>query len=598
MAGRTTLGQLREQAQPWLSRPARRPAEEPVVDSPDRADLAVWDKIRSESALLRTLESRLAKDYGVEGLVGDLWMAAYARSPQLLAPDEVTPRQRSRRAVAAAMLGTAEHRELRETSVGDAYASALAVLSMGTDLQLMLGTLDKDKAARAERHARRETDRCAKDVRARFKDAQASAAEHDADDEGSGSGGDLAGADADRDDASPGDAGEAGSDGAGEPADGPVEQGPEDMIVPRPEAVDLQRAVMEAQAAEQDEATALAALAALGEGDEAGEQASMTIRATAREALAAAAEEVAAHESAMTAWGLGTQVQERLDPDARLKLAEELNTRKLKMFAELIGRFAQLAQAQRARRVEHARGEYVGVSIGDDLGSLIPAELVNLAVPALRASFAARYAEQQLMIYEQRGDEHEGQGAIIACVDVSGSMGSGYGTGYTAEAYAKAMALALLDQARAARPVRECVVILFAGTVTDVFRFPADRPVDPLDRVRLAAAPLAGGTQFTEPLQHAVRLLDEEFNAVGRQRGDIVFITDGHCWLREEFLEWWHAEKKRLGFRCFGVQVENRHYQSDADEAAARVLGLFCDDARAITDFSDTHATADIYRAV
>ncbi len=69
-------------------------------------------------------------------------------------------------------------------------------------------------------------------------------------------------------------------------------------------------------------------------------------------------------------------------------------------------------------------GELVGIETGDDLGRLIPGELASLGVPAMRAVFAARYAEQRLFVYEQRGEAEAGQGAIICCVDWSGSMGA------------------------------------------------------------------------------------------------------------------------------------------------------------------------------
>ena len=64
---------------------------------------------------------------------------------------------------------------------------------------------------------------------------------------------------------------------------------------------------------------------------------------------------------------------------------------RLARFADLIGRFRQMAAGERARKVEQAPGELVGVTLGDDLARLIPAEATNLGVPALRGVFAARY---------------------------------------------------------------------------------------------------------------------------------------------------------------------------------------------------------------
>jgi uncharacterized protein with von Willebrand factor type A (vWA) domain len=65
-------------------------------------------------------------------------------------------------------------------------------------------------------------------------------------------------------------------------------------------------------------------------------------------------------------------------------------------WAELIGRFRQMATAERARKTEHAVGGLVGSTLDDDLGALIPSELASLGVPAQRGVFAARHAEQRL----------------------------------------------------------------------------------------------------------------------------------------------------------------------------------------------------------
>jgi hypothetical protein len=51
-----------------------------------------------------------------------------------------------------------------------------------------------------------------------------------------------------------------------------------------------------------------------------------------------------------------------------------------------------MANGERARKVENAAGELVGVTLGNDLSRVIPSELANLGLPELRAVFAVRYA--------------------------------------------------------------------------------------------------------------------------------------------------------------------------------------------------------------
>ena len=257
----------------------------------------------------------------------------------------------------------------------------------------------------------------------------------------------------------------------------------------------------------------------------------------------------------MAAWGVGPGELQRMDFEARRRLAERLRTGRMARFIDLIGRFRQMAEGQRARRMENVPGELVGIELGDDLGRLIPSELASLALEVTRPVFIARYAEQRLFVYEQRGETEAGQGAIICCVDCSGSMGCMVpGTGLSGEAWAKACALAMLDQARTAK--RDFAGILFssAGEIK-VFRFPASEPVRIGQVFDFAEFFWGGGTNFEEPLGTAAQLLEAEFNDDGAMRGDIAIVTDGICGVSEEWTRAWDEGKAALGFRLFGIQV-------------------------------------------
>lgn len=536
----SSLSSLRTAAEPWLDRPRDHRRARRVVDTADRSDLLVLDQISTDCTALARLDRDLNTHYGASGLVEDLWMAAYCRTPELADATEIEPAQRANRAIAAAMLGTPEHTELRHLTVGDPYAAAMAVLAQGPALRRMLRDLDNNGAQRQANQAAQAAEQAATRVDRAY-DAAADSVDDDPDAE-----------------------------------------------VDRPRTVDVQRAITEAQAADQD---AVSADDALAEQHPSGDLAAAIVRAAARKAAIDAAEELLEEAGAMQAWGIGQGTRERMNADERMRLAAKLRGSKLARFAELIGRFRQLAMAQRSRRVEHAKGEYVGVTLGDDLSALVPSELTALAVPALRAQFLARYADRQLMVYEQRGVEHEAQGAIIACVDCSSSMLIQTDEGISGEAYAKALALALLDQALEATPTREFAAILFDDEALPALRFPADQPVSLDDKLTLAELFTGGGTDFQPPLDAAMTLLEAEYNTTGKRKADIVFITDGSAELDEKWLESYRETKKRLGFRTFGVTIG--WWAEDARE----VLDQFCDDVRSIDDL-DPHSTADLFRAI
>ncbi|MFD5320002.1 VWA domain-containing protein [Streptomyces sp. NPDC127098] len=316
------------------------------------------------------------------------------------------------------------------------------------------------------------------------------------------------------------------------------------------------------------------------------------IRAEARNAAARAAVAVREEAALMRAWGIGPGELERMPFEQRARLAERLRTGRLARWAELIGRFRQMADGERARRVENATGELVGVTLGDDLARVIPAELANLGLPGLRAVFAARYAAGELMLYESQGERATGQGAVIACVDTSHSMYEAGPGGVTREAWAKACALALLDQARRAR--RDFVGILFSSADRiRIFRFPADQPAGVAPVLDFAETFLGGGTSYQTPLSAAAELLAEEFDDAARARGDIVLITDDECDVTEEWTRGWHEAKRRLGFRLFGVAVG-----APCAAEAGSVLETLCDNLRSVEDLTDVHAAADLFRVI
>lgn len=540
----TQLSELQAAAASWTRPPA------PLVHTDDQADLAVWEQIADECTALGEVDTALTSRYGIPGVARDLWLAAYARNPQLLEVSEVEESRRPARAILAGQLGSPEHRDLRRLSTGDPFAAAMAVLAQTAAVRGMLEKLDKtpqntagQRAQAKLRQARREETAAAAALR-QVLDAAAESVEGD--------------------------------------PDGEVDQ---------PRVVDVQRAIADADGAAADAAAAAQAAQEAGAGEDSDGLDGARVRAAARAAAAHAENVLVAQAAAATRWGVEPGQLERLDADERMRLAEKLRNGKLAEFAQLIGRFRQMATAQRSRRVEHAKGEYVGVTLGDDLASLVPDELVALAVPALRAQFAIRYADRQLMVYDQRGVEHDAQGAIIAVIDCSISMTNYDDHGITGEAYAKAIALALLDSARAATPPRAFAAILFASEPCEPIVFPSDRPVDLTDQVRLAETFPGGGTVFPPALDAAAALLDAEFNATGRAKADIVIITDGAAELDPVWIAAWKQRRHRLGFRAFAVSIGDW-----ADEPAD--LDAICDDVRRIEDLDDTHATADLFRTI
>ncbi|MFF1380638.1 VWA domain-containing protein [Streptomyces sp. NPDC058308] len=533
-----TLDELASRGGKWLGLSTATAGRHTAAVVADRFELITWRDTYEQSAALRELTEELSErhDYST-GLLTDTFLAAYKVNPRLRDRTEMDPSRLVNHHVMTVLLASPEFAELHRETSGDPYAAAMAVLAQAAALRRLL-----ERSRQAQDQAE-----------------QAKKAQQDADDAAN-------------------DVGEALQRAAdGSDADGSV---------PAPAADAARQAIEAAEAAESaaQQAAEAAAQALAGAAPELG--------AGMRNATAKAAAAVRGEAELMRAWGIGPGELERMPFDRRARLAERLRTSRLAQWAELIGRFRQMADGERARKVENTTGELVGVTLGDDLSRVIPSELANLGLPGLRAVFAARYAAGELMLYDSQAEQSAGKGAVIACVDTSHSMYVEGPGGVTREAWAKACALALLDQARHAK--RDFVGILFAAAdKLQVFRFPAGRPVDVARVLDFAETFLGGGTSYQRPLTAAGELLEEEFDAAARTRGDIVMITDDECDVTKEWMRGWNEAKDRLGFRVFGVAVG-----APRAAAADSVLEALCDNLRCVEDFLDVHAAADLFRVI
>ncbi|MFH8484837.1 VWA domain-containing protein [Streptomyces longisporoflavus] len=533
-----TLDDLAGRGGKWLGLSAATPERHTAAVVADRFEQIAWRDTYAQSAGLRELAEELAARHAcAPDLLTDVFLAAYKVSPRLREHADMSPSRLLNHHIMTALMESPEFDELRRETVGDPYAAAMAVLAQTAALRGMLERL-RDAQDRAER----------------ARQVQQGA--------------------------------EGAADAVGEALRQAAEAADEDGAVPAADADAVHRAITAAEAGE------AAARQAAGEAARALSPATHVIRSGAREAATKAAEAVRQEATLMKAWGVGPGELERMPFDERARLAERLRTGRLSRWAELIGRFRQMAEGERARKVENAVGELVGVTLGNDLSRVIPSELANLGLPELRAVFAARYAAGELMLYDIQGEQTTGKGAIIACVDTSHSMYVAGPGGITREAWAKACALALLDQARRAK--RDFVGILFAAAdKLQVFRFPADQPAGITQLLDFAETFLGGGTSYQRPLTAAAELLKEEFDDNARTRGDIVLLTDDECDVTEEWTRGWNDAKHQLGFRVFGLAI-------GAPRAAdtGSVLEALCDNLRSVEDLTDVHVAADLFRVI
>ena len=257
----------------------------------------------------------------------------------------------------------------------------------------------------------------------------------------------------------------------------------------------------------------------------------------------AAAEKAEEVQSILSAWGDGAGGMERSEVNAAL-LETVRKSDALKDISRYLGRFREIFTQGKKNGYAYGRGEKYTLELGNDLSRALTSELAMLSSPVMTPLFLRKYQRKQIKQYRRREPIRKGAGDIICCLDESDS------TRGDNAAWGKAVALTLLDIA--ADGGRSFALIHFSGAgglAADVFR-PGEYTA--ADKLAAAERFLGGGTDFKPPLREAVALMETG----GFENADVVFITDGECWLPEDFTEQLRAKQAELGFSVTGILLD------------------------------------------
>lgn len=356
---------------------------------------------------------------------------------------------------------------------------------------------------------------------------------------------------------------------------------------------DLQDAIDAAQQAQQDmqdalqgaeqaqgsgqgqDAAAAALQAALDASDaaqQAGQEAVDGTMEQMRQSVREAREDIREEKDAMNGWGVDPGQLQQMSYEERRALVERLDSDRLRMLAAMLGAWRPYADAERRRKVKHMPEQVVNITMGNDLTKLTPGELTNLAVPELEDQFWIRWARHGLLQQELEGVDKAGHGPVIVVVDESGTMGSAVdGTGNTREAWSKAVSLSLLDAAK--RDGRDFIYIGFSSA-SQQWRldFPGGQAsIDSM--IKLAEHFYSGGTSYVEPLTMAMDVV-RAYDAAGKSKPDIVFITDDNCRVTPEFIQSWHEMKTKADVACYGVQIGGDPYSNNLKDLSDNCVSL------------------------
>ena len=270
------------------------------------------------------------------------------------------------------------------------------------------------------------------------------------------------------------------------------------------------------------------------------------------------------------AWGLGTgencQVafQNKKDAIERIRRSSKLHK-----LTDLVGKFKESAIVEQKKKAKHGAVEIKGVTTGDKIQDTLPSDRMNLCNDITKCDFYRRMSEHGLLQYSKESNKQKNKGPIIVCVDTSGSMQG------DEEIWSKALTVGILEVAQMQK--RDFACIIYSSHADKPIVIKKDE-IAPQKIIDCAERFHNGGTSFEAPLNEALELIkDSTF-----KNADIVFITDGDCYVSDNFSRKFKQIKEDKDFRTLGVLVNmGRGHVSDSR------LKEFCDSITLVSDIAD-----------
>ncbi|MFP8777437.1 vWA domain-containing protein [Hydrogenophaga sp. RWCD_12] len=251
--------------------------------------------------------------------------------------------------------------------------------------------------------------------------------------------------------------------------------------------------------------------------------------------------------------GVGRRAQDAHQPTARSARPEQPAT----------DRAAPRPTEDDERRPEPTAVD--GVHRSRVIARMTGSESLNLTHPVLRRLWRARFAEGQLLTYDDRAREPRpdprpqpdgtaarqqeaqlGHGPMIICLDTSGSMQG------APENVAKACVLQALRSAHTGN--RACQLLAFGGP-GELMERPLTRDAAGLDALLdLMGQSFDGGTDVQTPIERAIEQVQQQ----GWQDADVLIVSDGEFGLTPAALARLRGTKAQLALRVHGILIGDR----------------------------------------
>lgn len=262
----------------------------------------------------------------------------------------------------------------------------------------------------------------------------------------------------------------------------------------------------------------------------------------------------------------------RLKFDEKLKLADALKHKcKFKQVCDKLGRMKEMVNKVGKKPAKLGK-TICDVGFGNKLPKVLSSEKVKLIDEQLELDFYKKFSEKSLLEFKTSGQE-DGRGPIVVCIDESGSMNN------YRDIWAKAFTIACIQIA--VKQKRYCKVITFSHRIGNIFEFDKKK-IEPEKLVDFASYFLGGGTDFMQPLTHALNSVNES----KYKKADILFITDGCGDIDPVVIKRINALKSSKELRIQSVLI------GDVDDYQVRD---FSDSIVRLTNLNDDSVIMDVF---
>lgn len=250
--------------------------------------------------------------------------------------------------------------------------------------------------------------------------------------------------------------------------------------------------------------------------------------------------------------------QSLIPTDMLVKISKDRKSM-LSKILQMAGRF-QKSFAHKINTKTDGYDSVIGVEFGDDVENVLPEEIAMMDNLELGELKSLDFLQGNLMQYKYIGKKPMTGGALICCIDESGSMMQ-----FDNIIKAKAYCFGLWQQAKAEN--REFAIVRFGYTG----HAETVKIKNLSDMITMSESFFDdGGTDFETPLTHCINIIN---SSIKHNNSDIIMITDGASTMSDSYIAKFNEYKNQTQTKLIVLDVSGMSkYYGNLSQVASVIV--------------------------